>query len=64
MIQLKKIQINIYLDTMNPQGFLHLILSYSNTKSNIWAVNHIFNGLVELNENLNIVPSIAKSWEI
>ena len=36
---------------------------YSNTKSNIWAVNHIFNGLVELNEYLEIVPSIAKSWE-
>ena len=36
---------------------------YSNTKSNIWAVNHIFNGLVELNEDLEIVPSIAKSWD-
>ncbi|MGQ0829934.1 MAG: ABC transporter substrate-binding protein [Bacteroidota bacterium] len=31
---------------------------------NIWAVNHLYNGLVEMNDSLHIVPSIAKSWEI
>jgi len=35
---------------------------FSNTKSNIWAVNHIFNGLVDLDDNLNIIPCIASSW--
>jgi len=35
---------------------------FSNTKSNIWAVNHIFNGLVDLDEDLNIIPCIAHSW--
>lgn len=31
---------------------------------NIWAVNQIFNGLVQLNDRLEVVPCIAKSWEI
>lgn len=31
---------------------------------NIWAINQIFNGLVQLNDNLEVVPCIAKSWEI
>ncbi len=31
---------------------------------NIWAVNQMFNGLVQLNDNLEVVPCIAKSWEI
>jgi len=31
---------------------------------NIWAVNQIFNGLVQLNDNLEVIPCIAKSWEI
>ena len=31
---------------------------------NIWAVNQIFNELVQLNEKLEVVPCIAKSWEI
>lgn len=31
---------------------------------NIWAVNQIFNGLVQLNDSLEVVPCIAKSWEI
>ena len=44
-------------------GITSLDPIFSNTKSNIWAVNHIFNGLVDLDENLNIVPSIAKSWK-
>ncbi|MBI3501143.1 MAG: ABC transporter substrate-binding protein [Bacteroidetes bacterium] len=31
---------------------------------NIWAVNQMFNGLVQLNDNLEVIPCIAKSWEI
>lgn len=31
---------------------------------NIWAVNQIFNGLVQLNDQLEVVPCIAKSWTI
>ncbi|MGQ0829933.1 MAG: ABC transporter substrate-binding protein [Bacteroidota bacterium] len=31
---------------------------------NIWAVNQLYNGLVEMNDSLHIVPGIAKSWNI
>ena len=31
---------------------------------NIWAVNQIFNGLVQLNDHLEVIPCIANSWEI
>ena len=32
--------------------------------ANIQAVNQLFNGLVEMDKELNVVPSVAKSWEI
>ena len=32
--------------------------------ANIQAVNQLFNGLVEMDNQLNVVPSVAKSWEI
>ena len=32
--------------------------------ANIQAVNQLFNGLVEMDNQLNVVPSIAKSWKI
>ena len=31
---------------------------------NIWAVNQLFNGLVQMNDSLEVKPCIAKSWEI
>ena len=31
---------------------------------NIWAINQLYNGLVEMDDSLNVKPSIAKSWEI
>ena len=30
----------------------------------IWPTNQLFNGLVQLDDNLNIVPDIAQSWTI
>ncbi len=30
----------------------------------IWPTNQLFNGLVQQDDSLNIVPDIAKSWEI
>ena len=38
--------------------------AFSKDKANIWACNQIFNGLVQLDDNLNIQPDIAKSWII
>ena len=34
------------------------------TIENIWAINQLFNGLVQLNDDLEIIPCIAKSWDI
>lgn len=33
-------------------------------QSNIWCVNHLYNGLVQLNHRLEIEPSLAKYWTI
>jgi ABC-type transport system substrate-binding protein len=30
----------------------------------IWATNQLFNGLVQLNDSLEVAPDIAKSWDI
>ena len=32
--------------------------------ANIQAVNQLFNGLVEMDKELNVIPSVAKSWKI
>ena len=37
---------------------------YSSTLRNIWPVNQIFNGLVELDDSLKTKPDLAKSWII
>lgn len=34
------------------------------TFENIWVVNQLYNGLVQMNDSLHIEPSIAKSWAI
>jgi peptide/nickel transport system substrate-binding protein len=45
-------------------GITSLDPAFSNRTENIWAVNQIFNGLVQLNDSLVVKPCIAKSWEI
>jgi len=37
---------------------------FSKDQATIWATNQLFNGLVQLNNDLNVKPSIAKSWNI
>jgi ABC-type transport system substrate-binding protein len=37
---------------------------FSNNQSNIWATSQIFNTLIELDETMNIQPSIATKWTI
>jgi oligopeptide transport system substrate-binding protein len=36
----------------------------ANLTEKIWAVNQVFNGLVQLDDQLKVVPCIAKSWEV
>lgn len=38
--------------------------AYAKNQANIWACNQIFNGLLQMDDRLNIIPCIAKSWEI
>lgn len=38
--------------------------AFSKDISDIWATNQLFNGLVQMDGELNIQPSIAKSWTI
>jgi ABC-type transport system substrate-binding protein len=37
---------------------------YSRNQANIWATSQIFNGLLQLDSQLHITPSVARSWEI
>lgn len=45
-------------------GVSSLDPAYSRNLENIWACNMLYNGLVEINDSLEVVPSIAKSWEV
>ncbi len=38
--------------------------AFAKSQNHIWAVDHLYNGLVQLDEQLNIRPAIAKRWEI
>lgn len=45
-------------------GITSLDPAFSRNQANIWAVNQLFNGLVQMDDNLQVQPCIAKSWEI
>jgi len=45
-------------------GITSLDPAFARDQSSIWVVNQLFNGLVQLDENLKVKPCIAKSWEI
>jgi len=45
-------------------GITSLDPAFARSGSNIWAVNQLFNGLVQLDDKLIIQPCIAKSWQI
>lgn len=38
--------------------------AFSKDNADIWATNQLFNGLVEMDSNLNVLPAIAKSYEV
>ncbi|MFB6305462.1 MAG: ABC transporter substrate-binding protein, partial [Flavobacteriales bacterium] len=45
-------------------GISDLDPAFSRNLENIWAVNQLYNGLVEMNSNMEVSPSIAKNWKI
>lgn len=47
----------------------HAIIStldpaFANYQKDVWAANIMFNGLVQIDNNLNVIPLIAKNWTI
>ena len=38
--------------------------AFAKDNADIWAVNQLFNGLVQMDKNLKVKPCIAKSWQI
>lgn len=45
-------------------GILTLDPIYAKDQPHIWACNQLYNSLVAFDDNMSIVPAIAKSWEI
>jgi oligopeptide transport system substrate-binding protein len=45
-------------------GITSLDPAFARSQTNIWAVNQLFNGLVQMNDRLEVMPCIAKSWDI
>lgn len=37
--------------------------AFARKQAEIWPMNHLYNGLVQLDENLHILPAIAKKWK-
>lgn len=45
-------------------GLTSLDPAFARNQNALWMVNQLFNGLVQVDNNLKTVPAIAKSWEI
>ncbi len=38
--------------------------AFAKDNADVWAINQLFNGLVQMDQNLNVEPCIAKSWSV
>lgn len=47
-----------------PSSVTSLDPAFARSQNNIWAIDHLYNGLLQLDESLNIKASIAMDWEI
>nr|HMT30614.1 ABC transporter substrate-binding protein [Bacteroidia bacterium] len=45
-------------------GISSLDPAFARGQADIWGCNQLYNGLVQMNDELQAVPCIAKSWEI
>ena len=45
-------------------GISSLDPAFARNVENIWAVNQLYNGLIQMNDTLEVEPCIAKSWNI
>lgn len=47
-----------------PNTITSLDPAFARNQSNIWAIDHIYNTLVQLDDSLHLQPCLAKSWTI
>jgi ABC-type transport system substrate-binding protein len=45
-------------------GISSLDPAFSKDQANIWATSQLFNGLVQLDKDLNVTPAIASHWQV
>lgn len=45
-------------------GISSLDPAFARNQANIWATNQIFEGLVEMDDQLRVQPALAKSWQV
>jgi len=45
-------------------GITSLDPAFAKGQADIWACNQLFNGLVQMNDELEVIPCVAKSWKI
>lgn len=55
---------HVVLRYNQPNHITSLDPAFAKSQNNMWGVLHLFDGLVALDESLNVVPAIAKSWDI
>jgi len=46
------------------KGITSLDPAFSRNQALIWPVTQLFNGLVQLDDSLNVIPAIAERWQI
>lgn len=61
---LKKIKYDDYFCYNESSGITSLDPAFAKNQSNIWAIHHLYNTLVEAGPGMQVVPSLAKSWTI
>ena len=47
-----------------PEALSSLDPAFARNQANIWASTQLFNGLVELDQEMKIGPAIARSWDV
>src|SRR5947208_16768895 len=45
-------------------GIASLDPAFAKNQSVMWAVHQLYNTLIEVDENMRLKPSLAKSWEL
>ncbi len=47
-----------------PNAVTSLDPAFARSQNNIWAIDHLYNSLVQLDDTLNVRPCLAKSWDL